>query len=146
MPNYIERVCVMVVEGEGVELWTSRVDPATLVEENETYDIFVGSGSLAYPWYLEVEDDVEDDVDGDRAGWVVRFRNGVGEAKSFDHVSIMRGVWSVAWTPGLGVSKDAVRNARLLLAGHLARNFVDFDADTADQVQQVAVFGSVLFA
>lgn len=132
------------------------VDPATLVPERATFDHFIGAGAMQWEWYGRpryhgVPDQSLDQPDSAYVGWAVDFvqtdDDGPGEARRLDHASIMRAVWQLAWAADPGVRHATVINCRLLLAtdGEDVPDEVDFDADTADTVMQVAAFGEVIY-
>lgn len=124
----------------------------TLITGTDTWDHFIGSGATFYPWYgVESHRPERDD-------WIVRFRDATcPEDKRvyvLDHKRVMVALLKCAraylrhvegtplYTWCEFISVDTLREAYVFLADP---DCADFDADTADQVLQVAAFGKVIY-
>ena len=108
----------------------------------DTFDWFIGSGALTYPWYTQVK------VTGkDTADWEVQFIDGADDDSTtlytLNHQTIMQAVRVIAsGTTSVDHVDPTTRDeCRKLVFGKL--DDVDFDAGTADQVMQFAAFAEI---
>lgn len=124
--------------------------PKTTPEDTDT--IFLGSGALSYPWYYDVELDPE--PGGKEGEWVLQFRDGVedpehperGTEHRLTHADVIKAIRKITGKGGQAAAKvgpECARQCRTLV--FKGPEDVDFDADTADQVIQVAAFGKVIY-
>lgn len=115
------------------------------VTAQDTYDIFIGSGALAYSWYQDI---AEGSTEADP--WSVTFTedgdNGPEGEHTISHKTVMRAVRRIASKDGAEIRAlaPAVRKECQALV-FKGPDDVDFDADMADQVLQVAAFGEVVY-
>jgi len=107
-----------------------------VITQQDTEDIFVGSGALSYSWWEDVA--LKYRVDG---SWML---TGTVDGFNFviDHDRIIETV-KVIREDAYGATQTAIDECRLLL--EIGPDATDFDADTADQVLQVAAMGMVTF-
>lgn len=128
--------------------------------EYDTYVHFAMSGALSYSWYTNIADNKENVSILDEAGhtgWSIalvergddeatcrKYNIPVrpGTAYILDHATLLAAIQRIADTVGL-VCRDALRECRNFLTD---RETADFDADTADQVIQVALFGQIFYS
>lgn len=127
----------------------------TKINGTVTWDHFIGSGALQYPWYgVESHDAPETDA------WSLTFRDAEDPAEgeenrvyTLDHGRIMSAVCQLArayvarmeHNATVGdhdASTETTRQCCLFLADP---DCADFDAITADEVMQVAAFGSIIY-
>ena len=110
----------------------------------DTESIFIGSGALSYSWWEDT-----------RLTHDYYEAKGYREAKSWcldasvddtwvtiTHERVMQAVRAIV-KDGHGATEVAVEECQHLL--EFGPDDVDFDADTADQVLQVAALGKVIF-
>jgi hypothetical protein len=118
------------------------------VTPEQTDTIFLGSGADSYSWYWDAT------VRTDDTGWTFTFRDGAedeehpeqGKAYTLTHKDVMRAARKIVAKGGqqtAKVSDECVRECRTLVFKD--PEDCDFDADTADQVLQVAAFGAVVY-
>jgi hypothetical protein len=122
----------------------------------DTYDHFIGSGALAYGWW-----DVLTHTGPETDAWQVTTRDGEagpeddpGRVFTLDHAHIMSAVGTLArgwieyaltgYKPGLldSAGLETMRQCALFLTD---LDSADFDACSADEVMQWAVFGHVIY-
>jgi hypothetical protein len=124
--------------------------PKTTPEDTDV--IFLGSGALTYAWYFSVAQERE--PGGPEGAWVLKFRDGAedeahperGTEYRLTHADVMKAVRKITGKGGQAaakVSDECARECRTLIFN--GPEDVDFDADTADQVLQVAAFGEVVY-
>lgn len=119
----------------------------------DTYDHFIGSGALDWPWYQD-EDEYAEGTDLN--GWWIRFveysdngpvldSNGRPLVHTLNHAAIMRAVRQIVRTENRPsyVGPKVVKECQNFL---FDRENTDFDADTADQVMQLAAFGEIKYS
>lgn len=108
---------------------------------HNTYDIFIGSGAVAYPWYGSAEF-----PEGSEADWSLSFTDPDDHEHTVTRRDIMRAARRIASQEGADIPFLSLRVHRecqaLIFKG---ADDVDFDADMADQVIQVAAFGKVVY-
>lgn len=120
--------------------------------QRNTYTTFIESGALMYLHYEVVE---HDSGDPDHEGWQVTFTQPEGEGCDLDvdgkpkvhtlnHQVIMGAVRRIAQKEDRPeILTRVVRECQKFLFG--APSDTDFDADWADRVMQVAVFGEIRY-
>lgn len=108
-----------------------------------TNDAFLGSGALDYSWYQKI---VIEETD---TSWTLTFADlddePVKDEQSIytvTHKSVLKAVAKIA--SGQKRAGDRCRDdCQLMVDGSM--DDVDFDADTADQVLQIAAFGKIIY-
>lgn len=117
------------------------------IPEAETQTQILGSGFDAYPWWIRLESKTEQ-----AEGWVCEVEcldetEKSTLVKSVDHASLIRVMRLIADGGGEGVGQKTRRECRELLADNGIRyeEVAGFDAESADEVMQVAVLGKVVF-
>lgn len=116
------------------------------ITAQDTYDIFIGSGALAHPWYQEIADDNPREITGE---WSISFteeHDGETEgAHTLNHTMVMRAVRKITSKDGADLVNTRIRQecTKLVFKGPDA---VDFDSGAADAVLQVAAFGEVTYS
>lgn len=118
------------------------------ITSDDTASIFIGSGALNYGWYNVIEFSGIDYVDKSEDDWrvVVTVPDYDDEKHTIDHAILMRAVRRIARKEGRDIphlSPDVRYECLSLVFGRA--DDVDFDADFADQVIQVALFGKIVF-
>lgn len=124
--------------------------PETITQQ-QTHDHIFGAGALTYEWWEDVHRDHFPDSMGDVPdGWTiaVKAENPMVEGsvtKFVNHWSLLGAMHAIAhpmepW--GVEAGESARQECRAFL---FDPEQSDFDADTADIVLQVAVFGKVHF-
>lgn len=116
------------------------------VTAQDTYDIFIGSGALAYSWYQNITEGEPTEADP----WTVTFTRDGGDGPEGEHTishkTVMRAVRRIASKDGAEIrflAKDVRKECQALV--FKGPEEVDFDSDKADQVLQVAAFGEVVY-
>jgi hypothetical protein len=121
----------------------------------DTYWCVIGAEPLIWSWWEVVEYFIpSDDPWGDNSrkwvGWAIDVAldpdyDPDGQAYRLDHQTIMRGLQAIV-SDAHSYRPVVVDNARMLLSGDRdSVDSVDFDADTADVVLQVALFGEIRY-
>lgn len=120
--------------------------------EQDTFMHIIGSGALSHSWYTEVESadvftDAASDKPEDFVGWWVRWVDQEDNKQyTVDHGSVMGAMRRMMKAKDNGrpewVSDTASAECRHFL---FDRDECDFDAETADEVIQVAAFGHVVY-
>lgn len=117
--------------------------------QQETHDHIMGSGALSYPWWTDVDCDHKLTFAMGREapdGWefTIEADNPTEEGTvkaTVSHADIMRAIRKIIdGKAGKYVSETCRKECRKMI---FDLDYVDFDADTADQVLQVAIFGEV---
>lgn len=113
----------------------------------DTYTHFVGSGALSYPWYTTVSMTPDDWTLPDSAyqDWCLEWTDpDSGQRHRVTHDDILRAARLFAGAmPPVHATSAAVRECRNLLH---RPDEVDFDANSADEVIQVAGLGQIVYA
>lgn len=116
------------------------------ITAQDTYDVFIGSGALAYAWYQEIADETTPLSVGD--DWSISFQefgdDGPNGQRTITHKDVMRTVRRIASKDGASlVGPHARKQCQALV--FKGTDEVDFDSDLADQVIQLAAFGEVRY-
>ncbi|MDH6123829.1 MULTISPECIES: hypothetical protein [unclassified Kitasatospora] len=119
--------------------------------QQDTWDAIFGSGCTGYSWWRGVAASFDMREDAPE-GWsaVVRVDNPDGPGVlefTVTHKDLMRAARKIAsgkteWPQYQGPGKETVREARNLVFNV---DDADLDADSADQVPQVATLGRVIY-
>lgn len=119
--------------------------------QQDTFDHIFGSGATAHSWWEEEVWSFNPTTDAPD-GWSVTLfteDRDTGEEQKYTvtHATIMRAVrkmisGNTEWPRAGEPSQSAVREARNLI---FKADDADLDADVADQVLQVAVFGHIIY-
>ena len=131
------------------------------ITEQDTYDCFIGSGALPYPWYAEVDGDWGNWKHTGENHWKITFVDGIkpvedGETPErliLNHQKILTVVRDLAikhingYVPPSGLEHfhphEETRRQCLLFLGD--PDHASFDAGLADEVMQIAAFGKVIY-
>lgn len=111
----------------------------------ETNLHIIGSGALGYAWYQVIDTHQPDDINAPEAAyadWSIKVKDTEeGDTYLINHCNIMRAIRRAATGSGK-VSDACKREAQNFI---FRRDDTDFDADTADQIIQLATFGEVVY-
>lgn len=127
----------------------------TAPTQHDTYEQFIGSGALDYhPWYQEITE--FDNSDCGNEGWFIHFTeydddgpvtddNGKPLVRVLNHAKIIRAIADIAGTKKRPtyVGPELISECQTFHFGD--PEDCDFDADTADQVMQLAAFGEIRY-
>ena len=121
-----------------------------MITPQNTFDIFIGSGALNYPWFDEVS--FTGFVDGEaQDDWSVTFSlprefedDEPGKRYTLNHRRIMRTVHMIArgLQKGINPNGPVRQQCRIMLKDV---DYCDFDAGTADCVLQATAFNDVVY-
>lgn len=119
----------------------------TEFKESDVFDHFIGSGALAWEWWHETGHSGIDERGDAADGWHIEVEFGVdGEDEVYPMVLDAHRIWKAIAACASGhlstVSSTLAEECTLFI---LRPEHVDFDADTADQVLQVAACGKVVY-
>lgn len=120
----------------------------------DTEMMIFGAGAEVYSWWVKIAADFEHDADVHAPdGWTYRVWHMSADEEEtvgpvvIDHETIMQAMRTIVDTMPLGYSTECFKNCARIVYAQTADDFdaVDFDAGTADEVLQVAVYGKVIF-
>lgn len=120
------------------------------ITPQETFNMFIGSGALSFPWYDEISfNNTGDDIDPPD-NWSVTFElprefaENEGKRYTLNHRRIMRTVHMIVrgLQKGINPNGEVRQQCRAMLRDV---EDCDFDAGTADCVLQATAFNDVVY-
>jgi hypothetical protein len=113
----------------------------------DTFDAIFGSGAMVYSWWTNAEfTGINSSGHIQTINWTVKVTADDGDdgetVATIDHKSLLNTARQVIKTAPTYASDALVRECRNLIFN---ADELDFDADSADQLLQVAVLGEIVF-
>lgn len=121
------------------------------ITPQDTNMVFIGSGALSFPWYLEIATTGDANTLEPTDDWSVTFalpaedEETPGKRYTLNHKAIMRAVSKIVHGGVRGIERTGTVREQCRILRRDGAEECDFDAGTADCVMQVAALGEVIY-